>query len=185
MPVYVDEIKDYTRIAKARRLRHTHWCHLVADTREELHVFAAQLGLRRSWFHGYRWHYDITPPKRARAVKLGAAEIDHHGVVDLMAERRAAAAGETGHALRLTRPGHPALRIAPYDKHHQADGIASGLRSQMDSTAHVPGTIITVVPYDARLPHTEPYVPTGPHAGRAQPVHGRRAGRPRPGGGRP
>ena len=26
------------------------WCHLVADSLDELHTFAARLGLRRSWF---------------------------------------------------------------------------------------------------------------------------------------
>ncbi|MGW7617359.1 DUF4031 domain-containing protein [Streptomyces antimycoticus] len=96
MAIYVDEIRDYTLIAKARRLRHTHWCHLTADTEEELHAFAKRLGLRRSWFQkksdrDYRWHYDVTPPKRAQAVKLGAVEIDRHGVVALMDARRAAA----------------------------------------------------------------------------------------------
>lgn len=96
MTIYVDEIRDYTLIAKARRLRHTHWCHLTADTEEELHEFAKSLGLRRAWFQkksdrDYRWHYDITPPKRAQAVRLGAVEIDRHGVVALMDARRAAA----------------------------------------------------------------------------------------------
>lgn len=96
MTVYVDEIRDWTIIAKARRLRHTHWCHLTADTEPELHEFAAKLGLRRAWFQkksdrDYRWHYDVTPPKRAQAVRLGAVEIDRHQVVKLMDARRAAA----------------------------------------------------------------------------------------------
>ena len=64
-----------------------------------MHAFAARLGLRRSWFQkkgpgDYRWHYDITPPKRARAVTLGAVEIDRRGVVALMDARRAAASLE-------------------------------------------------------------------------------------------
>lgn len=99
MTVYVDDIKDYTLIAKARRLRHTHWCHLTGDTEKELHAFAKRLGLRRSWFQkkgpdDYRWHYDITPPKRAAAVRLGAQETDRHGIVRLMNQRRAAADSE-------------------------------------------------------------------------------------------
>ncbi|MEU7240268.1 DUF4031 domain-containing protein [Streptomyces sparsogenes] len=104
MTVYVDEVRDYTLIAKARRLRHTHWCHLTADTEQELHEFAKRLGLRRSWFQkksdrDYRWHYDITPPKRAQAVRLGAVEIDRRGVVALMDARRAAAGLEPGDAV--------------------------------------------------------------------------------------
>lgn len=93
MAVYVDEIKDYTLIAKARGLRHSHWCHLTADTEEELHAFADLLGLRRSWYQrkgptDYRWHYDVTPPKRARAVALGAREVDRRFMGRLMIARR-------------------------------------------------------------------------------------------------
>lgn len=93
MTVYVDEIKDYTWIAKARGLRHTHWCHLTADTEPELHAFAARLGLRRSWFQkksdrDYRWHYDITPPKRAQAVRLGAQEVDRRFIGQLLIRRQ-------------------------------------------------------------------------------------------------
>lgn len=96
MAVYVDEVRDWTLIARARGLRHTHWCHLTADTETELHAFAARLGLRRSWFQkkndrDYRWHYDIVPTKRAQAVRLGAQEIDRTQVVALMDARRAAA----------------------------------------------------------------------------------------------
>ena len=29
------------------------WCHLVADDGDELHRFAAQLGLRRRWFQAH------------------------------------------------------------------------------------------------------------------------------------
>ncbi|WP_063779601.1 DUF4031 domain-containing protein [Streptomyces sp. AcH 505] len=92
MSVYVDEIRDYTRVARMRGLRHTHWCHLLADTENELHAFAARLGLRRSWFqaHDIRWHYDVTPNKRALALQLGAQEADRHFVAQLMDQRRAA-----------------------------------------------------------------------------------------------
>ena len=159
MTVYVDETQDYTRIAKARRLRHTHWCHLTADTRDELHDFAKRLGLRRTWFqdHAIRWHYDITPPKRARALQLGAVEIDRHALADIMAKRRTAR-----RTVLLTRPGHTELRFGPYDNHDQADALADGLRAQLDDAIHVPGTTITVVPYDYALPHREPYVTTDP-----------------------
>lgn len=56
---------------------------MTADTEEELHAFAARLGLKRSWYqvggrkvwHWYLSHYDLVPSKRALAVKLGAQEI--------------------------------------------------------------------------------------------------------------
>ena len=61
------------------------WCHLVADDLEELHDFAAKLGLKRSWFqnHKIQPHYDITEAKRAIAVKMGAKEL----TTEEMAER--------------------------------------------------------------------------------------------------
>lgn len=57
MSVYIDETRDWTPIAKARGLRHTHWCHLTADTEEKLHVFAARLELKHSCTDraGTRW----------------------------------------------------------------------------------------------------------------------------------
>ena len=51
--------------------------HLTADTLEELHAFAARLGLRRAWFqdHAIMPHYDLTAEKRVLAVAMGAAEV--------------------------------------------------------------------------------------------------------------
>ena len=58
------------------------YCHLFADTKEELHTFAAKLGLKRHWFQNDKRlpHYDISPLKRAKAVKLGAKEVDRRFV---------------------------------------------------------------------------------------------------------
>lgn len=72
MGVYVDE-PIYERWG-------IRWCHLTADTTEELHAFAAGLGLQRSRFQtkpGRPWvdHYDITADRRDRAVAMGAKEI--------------------------------------------------------------------------------------------------------------
>ncbi len=50
------------------------WCHLVAESLEELHAFAAVLGLKRGWFQeraSYP-HYDVTTEVRDRALRLGA-----------------------------------------------------------------------------------------------------------------
>lgn len=50
------------------------WCHLVADSLDELHAFAVQLGLRRAWFQSKSAfpHYDVTLTVRERALQLGA-----------------------------------------------------------------------------------------------------------------
>lgn len=74
MTVRVDELKAWpTRI----RCFKGGSCHLSADRLDELHAFAARLGLRREWFqeHPLMPHYDLTPSKRVRAVALGAAEV--------------------------------------------------------------------------------------------------------------
>ncbi|MFD7109117.1 DUF4031 domain-containing protein [Streptomyces microflavus] len=122
MTVYVDEVRDWTLIARARGLRHTHWCHLTADTEEELHAFAARLGLRRSWFQkkserDYRWHYDITPNKRALAVRLGAREVDRRFVGQLMIRRQEERDGaEPGATVGPRCGNNPNVRLTPGDQ---------------------------------------------------------------------
>jgi hypothetical protein len=66
MTVYVDN----ERIEWRGKL----WCHLVADSLEELHAFAARIGLRRSWFQDRASypHYDVTTDVRERAIRSGA-----------------------------------------------------------------------------------------------------------------
>ena len=67
--------------------RGNYWCHLVTDTDlSELHDFARQLGCRRVGFQGD--HYDIDVETRARAIELGAIELDSRDLV-----RRMKAAG--------------------------------------------------------------------------------------------
>ncbi|MEU1075833.1 MULTISPECIES: DUF4031 domain-containing protein [unclassified Streptomyces] len=92
MTVYVDDVKDYGALARRRGLPSAHWCHMTADTEEELHAFAAALGMRRAWYQrkgpgDHRWHYDITPPTRAQAVRLGAREVDRRFMGNLMISR--------------------------------------------------------------------------------------------------
>lgn len=53
--------------------------HMQADSLDELHAFAARLGLKRSWFQTKPGrpdhdHYDLTRGKRARAIALGAVD---------------------------------------------------------------------------------------------------------------
>lgn len=52
------------------------WCHLIADTTEELHRIAREIGLKARCFQpGSYPHYDLRPSKRARAVKAGVVEL--------------------------------------------------------------------------------------------------------------
>jgi Protein of unknown function (DUF4031) len=86
--------------------------HLQADTVEELHEFADQLGLRREWFQSKAGrpendHYDLGRIERQRALKLGAiAEDRAAGTRRRQAIRRA----------RLSGPRCPRRRCGPADR---------------------------------------------------------------------
>jgi len=69
------------------------WAHLVSDVSyEELHEFAAQLGIPRDRFQGD--HYDVPTEIRERAIVLGAQAVEGKELV-----HRLIAAG-----LRLRKP---------------------------------------------------------------------------------
>ena len=63
------------------------WAHLVSDeSYDELHDFAAALGIERRAFQGD--HYDVPDDYRTRAIELGATPVDARELV-----RRLRAAG--------------------------------------------------------------------------------------------
>lgn len=76
MSVYVDHAFAYGEWGR--------WSgggHLQADTPEELHAFAQQLGMRREWFQSRLGrpendHYDLTERGREKALQLGAIAED-------------------------------------------------------------------------------------------------------------
>jgi hypothetical protein len=78
--IVVDELRTYPpeAIKPAARRYGNRWCHMLTDgSKEELHAFAAKLGLSRSSFqeHATLWHYDLVPSKRLLALRLGAQEV--------------------------------------------------------------------------------------------------------------
>ncbi|MDP9093663.1 MAG: DUF4031 domain-containing protein [Actinomycetota bacterium] len=87
MATYVDTVRSYP----GRGLRFTEFCHLLADTREELQEIADALGIPQRFFqdHPWRWHHDIPGHLRARAIELGAREVTIHEVGALLRIRRA------------------------------------------------------------------------------------------------
>jgi hypothetical protein len=88
MTVYVDTVRAYPDAG----MRFTDFCHLLADTRDELHAMADALGVPRRIFqdHAWRWHYDLPAHLRAMAVSLGALEVTMHEVGALLRGRRQA-----------------------------------------------------------------------------------------------
>lgn len=67
------------------KLRHKRWSHMVSTiSDDELHQMAAMLGLLRAWHQsGSFSHYDITPPKRERAIRLGARVVSSRALLFL------------------------------------------------------------------------------------------------------
>ena len=77
MTVYVDQpLYKYGRMIM---------CHMAADTLEELHAMADQVGVARRWFQDKPrfQHYDICKSKRAMAVASGAVEVTPREMVEI------------------------------------------------------------------------------------------------------
>jgi Protein of unknown function (DUF4031) len=72
MTVYVD---DAVHLWRGHR-----WAHLMADTLDELHAMAAQLGIPRRAFQNKTSgaHYDVTEDLREQAIRLGVTPISRH-----------------------------------------------------------------------------------------------------------
>jgi len=103
MTVYVHKLERQSRALFGRAPNiNDPWFVLTADTDDELHAFAASLGLTRVMFRlgtpaGRRQepvapHYDVTMGERDRAVALGAQQITQRDA-DRMERQRAAGFG--------------------------------------------------------------------------------------------
>jgi hypothetical protein len=83
MAVLVDPLREYPDTG----LPFSHWCHLVSDASfEELHAFAARLGIPRRYFQGD--HYDLPEHLYAHALELGAAPVSTRELITRMAGPR-------------------------------------------------------------------------------------------------
>ncbi len=75
MTVYVDDMMMRADVPNGARVVRGVWCHMFADTREELDEMAVRIGMRRSWIQKPgtpREHYDVTKTRREAAIKAGA-----------------------------------------------------------------------------------------------------------------
>lgn len=87
MTIYVDELIAYGQKAAPGSERYfgsgKESCHMTCDgDLEELHRFATSIGLRRAWFQNHSTpHYDLTPNKRAAAVRSGARQVTTHEAI--------------------------------------------------------------------------------------------------------
>lgn len=68
-------------------------CHLTADTLDELHAFAAKIGLKRSWFQVSKSgipHYDLmSEGTRSAAAMVPATPLTRAQVFERMKARQA------------------------------------------------------------------------------------------------
>ncbi len=104
MSVYVD---DWRQLATVGHMT-SRWSHMTADSTEELHVFAARLGLPRRAFQQKRSnpvydHYDLTEELREKAISLGAVAVGWRDAAKLRRERLSPEGPSPG-----SPPGRPA-----------------------------------------------------------------------------
>lgn len=79
MSVYVDNAEH--RVGRMKM------CHMLADTPEELRAMAVRVGVSVRWIQHPgtpKEHFDICKSARAKAVQLGAIEIDSRGIVEVL-----------------------------------------------------------------------------------------------------
>lgn len=95
MACYVDGlVRSVAQGAQARRIgaRNGHrWCHMLADSPDELHHMAEKIGLHPAFFQLSRTgvpHYDLTLTRRRAAVVHGAIEVDRAGLVEVIRRYR-------------------------------------------------------------------------------------------------
>lgn len=72
--IYVDRPRAYAHKRKK-------YCHLMADCLEELHEFAASLGIKRHWFD--KDHYDIREHEFELVVNAGAIVVSSRELIKL------------------------------------------------------------------------------------------------------
>ena len=115
MPVLVDPLRRYDHV----RLSVKDWCHMAVDgSFEELHAFAAGLGIPRHRFQGD--HYDLPPWLRDRAVELGAEEV--------ATARPARPDGRPARRSRRARAARKAVKSAPMTEQPYFDDSGRAVR---------------------------------------------------------
>lgn len=68
MTAYIDDYRG--------QFRGMVMCHMVADSLEELHALAEQIGLRQEWFQDKAVpHYDVSLSRRKLAIACGAVSV--------------------------------------------------------------------------------------------------------------
>ena len=88
-------------------------CHMLADSDDELHAMAAQIGVARRWHQAppaHDSHYDISLTKRAQAIQAGAVEITWRQASCMVLRRRITGALGTPETALEWRQNHVASK---------------------------------------------------------------------------
>ena len=123
MAVYLDDWRQPARLGTVD----DRWSHLVADDEEELHAFAARMGMRRAWYQHkesrpHQGHYDVPERARSRALALGAQ------------------AGELARHRAHAAPAPDGRRAARAARSAAGSGGRAGFRSHPVTLPKAPGT---------------------------------------------
>lgn len=86
MAIYVGQV---FATPTSRKWPYRQAAHLFADTVEELHTFAENIGLKRQWFqdHPRLPHYDVTARNARTALMFGAIEVSRNEEVKFYKDR--------------------------------------------------------------------------------------------------
>lgn len=63
--------------------------HMIADSLDELHKMADDIGVQRKWFQNKQGHphYDICKSKKRSAITFGAKEVRDYDMIPIMREK--------------------------------------------------------------------------------------------------
>ena len=160
MTVYVDDSAIPATVSNGGARHTSQWSHLFADSQDELHAFAARLGLRRSYFQPGRplggkpspfWHYDVTAGKRMQAIRLGAQPVSWRGSARIIREREARGRQAQDGGGGNPRPGD---RTGPQSS---APASRPALRDELDARLRAAGIpaddpgLVTIARWNAGL----------------------------------
>lgn len=86
MSVYVD---DMITCLRNKNWPYSKACHLVADSVEQLRVFALGLGLKPTWYQPKTIpHFDLTASMRRKAIRYGALPISREEFAKFIRKHR-------------------------------------------------------------------------------------------------
>lgn len=96
------------------------WAHLFCSDLDELHAFAARLGLSRGWFQRppkASWpHYDVTEAKRLEAIRIGAVPADRCTTLEIAWSLQGTLTDERIRRLAARRAAMASLAAQPCER---------------------------------------------------------------------